>query len=75
MLIAGWSTDCLQDWGTFARLAVPGMFMVCLEWWGFEIGVFLTGILGTTDLGAQSVLLQIDSIYFQVAILIHSYSG
>ena len=41
------------------------MLMVCLEWWGFEIGVFLSGLLGTTDLGAQSVVLQIDSIWFQ----------
>jgi len=62
----GWTTECLQDWGTFARLAVPGMLMVCMEWWGFEIGVFLTGLLGKIELGAQSVVLQIDSIWFQI---------
>jgi len=62
----GWSSQCLQDWGQFGRLAVPGMLMVCLEWWGFEIGVFLTGLLGKIELGAQSVLLQIDSIWFQI---------
>ncbi len=67
-LFVGWSTECLQDWGRFARIAIPGMFMVCLEWWGFEIGVFLSGLLGTTELGAQSVVLQIDSIWFQVRV-------
>ena len=56
-----------MDWGRFTRIAIPGMLMVCLEWWGFEIGVFLSGLLGTTDLGAQSVVLQIDSIWFQVS--------
>ena len=66
-VFAGWSTQCLMDWGRFARIAIPGMLMVCLEWWGFEIGVFLSGLLGTTDLGAQSVVLQIDSIWFQVS--------
>lgn len=36
--------DCLRDWGKFMRLCIPGMLMLCMEWWGFEIGVFLTGI-------------------------------
>ncbi|KAK2173132.1 hypothetical protein NP493_901g00082 [Ridgeia piscesae] len=58
--------DSLQDWGMFAHISIPGMLMLCMEWWGFEIGVFLTGLLGTTELGAQSVLLQINSLWFQV---------
>lgn len=62
----GWTTEALQDWGKFYRICIPGMLMLCMEWWGFEIGVFVTGLLGTTELGAQSVLLQIDSIWFQV---------
>ncbi|KAK2174353.1 hypothetical protein NP493_810g01019 [Ridgeia piscesae] len=62
----GWTMDSLQDWGKFARISIPGMLMLCMEWWGFEIGVFLTGLLGTTELGAQAVLLQIDSLWFQV---------
>ncbi|KAI0209346.1 Multidrug and toxin extrusion protein 1 [Lamellibrachia satsuma] len=62
----GWTMDSLQDWGKFARISILGMLMLCMEWWGFEIGVFLTGLLGTTELGAQSVLLQIDSLWFQV---------
>ncbi|KAI0220142.1 Multidrug and toxin extrusion protein 1 [Lamellibrachia satsuma] len=39
----GWTMDSLQDWGKFARIAILGMLMLCLEWWGFEIGLFLTG--------------------------------
>lgn len=43
LLIAGWTRDCLLDWGSFIRLAVPGMLMMCIEWWTFEIGSFLAG--------------------------------
>lgn len=43
LLIAGWSRDCLLDWGSFIRLAVPGMLMMCIEWWTFELGSFLAG--------------------------------
>lgn len=43
LLTAGWTRDCLLDWGSFIRLAVPGMLMMCIEWWTFEIGSFLAG--------------------------------
>ncbi|XP_056263714.1 multidrug and toxin extrusion protein 1-like isoform X3 [Pseudoliparis swirei] len=28
----GWSTACLQDWGSYMKLAIPSTFMVCFEW-------------------------------------------
>ncbi|ETE58766.1 Multidrug and toxin extrusion protein 2, partial [Ophiophagus hannah] len=37
--------ECLQEWGPFIRLALPSMFMICIEWWTFEIGSFLAGVL------------------------------
>ncbi|TNN63445.1 Multidrug and toxin extrusion protein 1 [Liparis tanakae] len=37
----GWSTACLQDWGSYMKLAIPSIFMVCFEWWVWEIGGFL----------------------------------
>lgn len=39
----GWSRECLQDWGSYIHLAVPGMVMLCVEWWTYEIGGFLAG--------------------------------
>ena len=42
-LPTGWSRECLQDWGPFFRLAVPSMLMLCVEWWAYEIGSFLSG--------------------------------
>ncbi|ELT91817.1 hypothetical protein CAPTEDRAFT_147184, partial [Capitella teleta] len=73
----GWSSQCLHNWGAFIRLSLPGMFMISLETWFFEIGTILAGVLGTRDLGAQSVLIQIDNLYLvipsgmQIACAIH----
>ncbi|GAB5580575.1 multidrug and toxin extrusion protein 2-like isoform X6 [Prionailurus iriomotensis] len=41
----GWTWDCFQEWGSYIQLAVPSMFMVCIEWWTFEIGTFLAGLI------------------------------
>ena len=46
VLPAGWSWECLQDWGPFFRLAIPSMLMLCIEWWAYEIGSFLSGQRG-----------------------------
>uniref|UniRef100_A0A8D1AVW8 Uncharacterized protein n=1 Tax=Sus scrofa TaxID=9823 RepID=A0A8D1AVW8_PIG len=40
----GWTMDCFQEWGSFIQLAIPSMFMVCIEWWTFEVGTFLAGL-------------------------------
>ncbi|XP_060146786.1 multidrug and toxin extrusion protein 2-like [Globicephala melas] len=40
----GWTRDCFQEWGSFIQLAIPSMFMVCIEWWTFEVGTFLAGL-------------------------------
>ncbi|XP_078080810.1 multidrug and toxin extrusion protein 1-like isoform X4 [Mustelus asterias] len=56
----GWSTDCLQEWGNFVRLAIPSMLMLCIEWWTYEIGTFLAGccsLLIAMILGASRSLL------------------
>lgn len=41
---AGWSRECLQDWASFLRLAIPSMLMLCIEWWAYEVGSFLSGM-------------------------------
>ncbi|CAN9510798.1 unnamed protein product [Ophioblennius macclurei] len=62
----GWSTDCLQEWGAFIKLAVPSMLMLCLEWWIFEAGGFLSGLISETELGAQSVVYQLTLIAYMI---------
>uniref|UniRef100_A0A671TP24 Solute carrier family 47 member 3 n=1 Tax=Sparus aurata TaxID=8175 RepID=A0A671TP24_SPAAU len=51
---AGWSKECLQDWSSYIHLAIPSMVMLCVEWWMYEIGGFLSGLINDVELGAQS---------------------
>lgn len=64
----GWSAACFDDWGSFTQLAIPSMLMLCIEWWTFEIGIILAGILGVEDLGAQSIVYQMANIVFMVPV-------
>ncbi|XP_056263707.1 multidrug and toxin extrusion protein 1-like isoform X2 [Pseudoliparis swirei] len=68
----GWSTACLQDWGSYMKLAIPSTFMVCFEWWVWEIGGFLAGVLGEVDLAAQHVMLEIGAITFMFPLGVHA---
>ncbi|KAM9792975.1 multidrug and toxin extrusion protein 1-like [Neosynchiropus ocellatus] len=60
----GWSLDSLQEWGPFIHLAIPSMLMLCLEWWLFEVGSFLAGIIGEVELGAQSVVYELAVVAY-----------
>ncbi|XP_029784833.1 multidrug and toxin extrusion protein 2-like [Suricata suricatta] len=62
----GWAWDCLQEWGPYIKLAVPSMFMVCIEWWTFEIGTFLAGLVSVTELGAQAIIYELVSIAYMM---------
>uniref|UniRef100_A0A3Q3WU88 Multidrug and toxin extrusion protein n=1 Tax=Mola mola TaxID=94237 RepID=A0A3Q3WU88_MOLML len=60
---AGWSKECLQDWDSYIHLAIPSMIMMCVEWWTYEIGGFLAGLINEVELGAQSVIYQMANIF------------
>ncbi|XP_018422770.1 PREDICTED: multidrug and toxin extrusion protein 1-like [Nanorana parkeri] len=64
----GWSMACFEEWGSFTRLAIPSMLMLCIEWWTFEIGIIMAGVLGVEDLGAQSIIYQMANIVFMVPV-------
>ncbi|XP_067464224.1 multidrug and toxin extrusion protein 1 [Thunnus thynnus] len=68
----GWSTDCLQEWGTYMKLAIPSVFMVCFEWWIWEVGGLLAGVLGEVDLAAQHVMAEIAAITYMFPLGIHA---
>uniref|UniRef100_A0A8C0JD78 Multidrug and toxin extrusion protein n=1 Tax=Chelonoidis abingdonii TaxID=106734 RepID=A0A8C0JD78_CHEAB len=62
----GWTRECLQEWGSFIQLAVPSMLMKCIEWWTFEIGSFLAGVISVVELGAQSVIYELFTAAYMV---------
>ncbi|XP_072909321.1 multidrug and toxin extrusion protein 1-like isoform X4 [Hemitrygon akajei] len=63
---AGWSTECLQEWGSFVRLAIPSMLMLCIEWWSYEVGIFLAGLVNEVQLGAQCIIYQILTAVYMI---------
>ncbi|XP_078010877.1 multidrug and toxin extrusion protein 2 [Phascolarctos cinereus] len=60
----GWSLQCLQDWQGFLSLAIPGMLMICIEWWAYEIGSLLIGLLSVVDLSAQSIIYEVSAFTY-----------
>ncbi|XP_067865975.1 multidrug and toxin extrusion protein 1-like [Heterodontus francisci] len=74
---AGWSTDSLQEWGHFICLAIPSMFMVCIDWWTYYVGTFLAGLINEVQLGAQTIIFQIltamcmIAVGYSVAVTVH----
>ncbi|KAI9722063.1 MAG: hypothetical protein M1812_002023 [Candelaria pacifica] len=58
----GWSRKCIQNMGTFSRLAILGVVHVGTEWWAFEIVALAAGRLGTIPLAAQSVIMTTDQV-------------
>ncbi|XP_071508721.1 multidrug and toxin extrusion protein 1-like [Diadema antillarum] len=53
----GWTKACLDDWSPIVRLGMAGCLMVCLEWWSFDMGFYLAGLLGEEQIGAHAVIM------------------
>uniref|UniRef100_A0A8C6T9G2 Multidrug and toxin extrusion protein n=1 Tax=Neogobius melanostomus TaxID=47308 RepID=A0A8C6T9G2_9GOBI len=68
----GWSTECLQEWGSYMKLAIPSAFMICFEWWIWEIGGFMAGVLGEVDLAAQHILIEVGAITYMFPLGVHA---
>lgn len=50
----------------FFKLGLPGAFMVCAEWIGFEIHGIMSGWIGVTAQAAQSILLNTNYTIFSL---------
>ena len=42
------------------------MFMICLEWWAFEIGMVTTGLLGKEYLAANTLCLNFGAYTYLI---------
>ncbi|KFP78270.1 Multidrug and toxin extrusion protein 1, partial [Acanthisitta chloris] len=62
----GWSKECLLEWDSFTSLAIPSMLMMCIEWWTYEIGSFLIGLLSVVELSAQSIIYEVSVVAFMI---------
>ncbi|XP_038615312.1 multidrug and toxin extrusion protein 2-like [Tachyglossus aculeatus] len=62
----GWSFECFQEWDVYIKLGFPSMIMLCIEWWTFEIGSFLAGLINVAELGAQAIIYQLAIVAYMV---------
>lgn len=64
----GFTWEALKDMSPYLRLAMPGMMMMCIEWWSFEVCQFLAGILGPTELATQVSIQSVISSTFMFSL-------
>ncbi|KAF5904361.1 multidrug and toxin extrusion protein 1-like, partial [Clarias magur] len=64
----GLSMECLQEWGEFMWFGLPGMIMLGAEWWTYELGAFLAGLISEVELGSQTVTYELANIAYMFPI-------
>ncbi|KAH6677887.1 mate-domain-containing protein [Plectosphaerella plurivora] len=62
----GFSRRALTNWGIMLRLALPGMIMIQAEYMAFELLTLASSRFGASHLAAQSVLVTLTSVSFQI---------
>jgi len=72
-MLIGLNWNSLKEWKPYLWLAIPGVFMVCGEWWTFEIGGFVTGSVDGVQLAAYTITLNLASSGFVVRKLEHPH--
>ncbi|KAF1803758.1 mate-domain-containing protein [Mucor lusitanicus] len=62
-----WSTSAafnMRHWGPMAKLAIPGILLICTETWAYEIVALGASWIDTPNLGAMSIILtSITALY------------
>ncbi|KAL6060728.1 Mate-domain-containing protein [Balamuthia mandrillaris] len=59
-------SQCFQGWREMFLLGLPGIVMICAEWWGFEIHALLAGKIGTNALAAHALVLNTTALCYMV---------
>ncbi|XP_038994317.1 protein DETOXIFICATION 2-like [Hibiscus syriacus] len=63
---SAFSKEVFHSTRVFFRFAIPSAAMVCLEWWGSEVLIFLSGLLPNPELEASvlSICLAVTYLHF-----------
>ena len=51
-MIFWYDSSCYRGIFHYLKIGVPGMLMVCLEWWAFEILAIFSGLIGVKELAS-----------------------
>ena len=61
-----WSLQSFKTIHVFLKLAIPGIFMNCAEWWAYEIAVFISGSFGVDALAAMTLMMNVWIVIYMV---------
>jgi len=62
----GFTIEAFYGLWEYLKLGIPGAFMICLEWWNFEVTVLEAGYLGATSIDAHVIFLNLLGLIFSV---------
>ncbi|KAI3433740.1 hypothetical protein D9Q98_003547 [Chlorella vulgaris] len=64
----GWSRESFKGLGRYYRLALPSTMMVCLEWWAYELCIFMAGWMPqpTLHVSAMGVMMQVSGLAYML---------
>lgn len=58
----GFSNEAFCGWQAYLAIALPGLFMMSLEWWSWEVLSLFAGLGGSTALAAHGILATMASL-------------
>ena len=61
--------NIFNQWGQYLKFAIPGMLMVCVESWYYELATVAIGTLGSTQLAVISIVKQLQEISYMVRMM------
>ena len=64
----GLDINCLTQWSQFVKMSYMGLLMVGYDSWISQIGTLVAGHLGTVELDAQAIILQISNVAFMLSL-------
>ncbi len=50
----------------FIELGIPGTLMLCSEWWAYEMLTIFAGKLGTNEVSAENIIMQLAGLAFMI---------
>lgn len=60
------SIEAFYKLGEFVLLGIPGLAMLCAEWWAFEFLTMFASRLGPEAVAAQTIIINIASLAFMI---------
>nr|CCA22348.1 Multidrug/Oligosaccharidyllipid/Polysaccharide (MOP) Flippase Superfamily putative [Albugo laibachii Nc14] len=65
----GWDLRlAVREIGPFLKLGIPGMMMILMEWWSFEIMAIIVGVLpnSVAAISVHSIMVNISTLTFNI---------